>query len=402
MDALALIHPTWRSLGEKGVTRIIQPMSAWIEKQRYLIDYTVASLARRKAKSLGLLMVYTLLIFLLASVMLFSHALQREAGLLLSDAPELVVQRMVAGRHALIPADYLERLGRIRGVREMRGRLWGYHYDPAAGANYTLMVPDDEAPTSGTIAIGEGVARVRGAGVGDVLSFRAHDGRLASFTIARLLTDDSALLTSDLVLLHEADYRDFFGIAAGRYTDLALHVANPREVRKVAEKVALKLPDSRPILRAEILRTYQSLLDWREGMVLLLLGGSILAFAILAWEKASGLSAGERREIGILKAVGWETSDVIKMKFWEGALLSSSAFLIGYSAAYWHVFEYSAALFAPALKGWAVLYPDFTPLPRVEGTQVATLLFFSVLPYTAATLIPIWRSAAGDPDQVMR
>jgi hypothetical protein len=45
---------------------------------------------------------------------------------------------------------------------------------------------------------------------------------------------------------------------------------------------------------------------------------AILAFAILAWEKASGLSADEKREIGILKAIGWETGDVLKMKFWEG------------------------------------------------------------------------------------
>ena len=78
------------------------------------------------------------------------------------------------------------------------------------------------------------------------------------------------------------------------------------------------------------------------------------------------------------------------------------AFLLGYLAAYAHVFLADAALFAPVLKGWAVLYPRFSLIPTVDGLQVATLFFFTVFPYTVATLVPIWRAATTDPDAVMR
>ena len=54
----------------------------------------------------------------------------------------------------------------------------------------------------------------------------------------------------------------------------------------------------------------------------MVLSGALFAFIILAWDKATGLSAEEKREIGILKAVGWETSDILLMKFWEGAAVS--------------------------------------------------------------------------------
>jgi hypothetical protein len=67
-----------------------------------------------------------------------------------------------------------------------------------------------------------------------------------------------------------------------------------------------------------------------------------------------------------------------------------------------HVFYLSAGLFEPVLKGWAVLYPDFRPVPFVDPLQVATLFFFTVLPYVAATIVPIWRAAMTDPDSVMR
>jgi len=377
-------------------------VSGWLRRQRYLIDYSLAALARRPGKQIGLVLVYALVVFLLASVMLFTQSLRREAALVLANSPEVILQRLVAGRHDLMPADYVDRIGRIRGVSGKHGRLWGYFYDPAVRANYTLMVPRDRALASGEVQIGSGIARTRGLGIGDYLSLRSSSGEPHSFKVTGLLEQGTELVSADLMLLSEGDFRHFFGVPEDRFTDIVLEVRNPREVRKVAEKLALALPDTRPILREEILRTYDAVFGWRQGVVFVLLTGAVLAFMIFAWDRASGLSAEERREIGILKAVGWETGDVIRMKLWEGAVLSLSAFLTGYLLAYLHVFYLDAALFEPVLKGWAVLYPKFQPAPFVDGLQVATLLFFTVFPYTTATIVPIWRAAITDPDTVMR
>ncbi len=377
-------------------------MKTALRRQGYLIDFTLASLLRRPGKNLGLLLVYALIVFLLASVMLLAQALRSEAQLVLADSPEIILQRMLAGRHHLIPGDYLESVKPIRGVVGAHGRLWGYFYDPAVQANYTLMVPRNRALDNDQIIIGAGIARTRGLGIGDFLSLHAADGRPFVFRVAETMQARSELISADLILLSEASFRSFFNMPEGHYTDLVLRVRNPRELRKIAEKLILELPDTRPILRDEILGTYQSVFSWRQGMIFVLLAGSVFAFAIFAWDKASGLSAEERREIGILKAIGWETGEIIHMKFWEGAILSLSAFLLGYLAAYLHVFYTSAALFEPVLQGWSVLYPEFRPLPSIDGLQLATLMFFSVFPYIVATIIPIWRAAITDPDRVMR
>ncbi len=377
-------------------------MRHWIARQRYLIDFTLASLARRKTKNLGLVFVFSLLVFALASVTLLTSALRQEAARVLAHSPEVLLQRMVAGRHDLIPPGYRERIGRVRGVQQIEPRLWGYYYDPVVKANYTFQVDPQRPRSAGKIAVGAGLARYRGVQAGNVLSFRSYSGKLFTFTVDEVMPPESELIGADLVLLGEADFRAFFDYPDGHYTDIALSVANPQEVRTVATKLAAALPDSRPILRDEVLRTYQSIFDWREGIALALLSAAILAFSILAWDKASGLSAEEKREIGILKAIGWETGDVIRMKLWEGLLVSLAAFLIGYLAAYVHVFHFSAGLFAPVLKGWAVLYPQFTLVPAIDGLQIGTLFFFTVFPYAVAVLVPIWRAATTDPDVVMR
>jgi ABC-type lipoprotein release transport system permease subunit len=185
-------------------------------------------------------------------------------------------------------------------------------------------------------------------------------------------------------------------------TDLVVRVANPRELQTIALKIAERLPDTRIILRDEMLRTYDAVFSWRGGILAILLFGVVLAFVIVSWDKASGLSQEERREIGVLKAVGWETSDVILMKFWEGAVVSLSAYFTGVLLAYIHVFFFSARLFAPVLKGWAVLYPQFRLIPFIDASQLTALFFLTVVPYAVATIIPSWRASVTDPDAVMK
>ena len=377
-------------------------MTTWIEKQRHIIDFTLSSLYRRPTKNLSLLVVYTALVFILASLMFLTHALKREAGLVLADGPDMVVQRMVAGRHDLIPAGYRAELEKVRGVSDVRGRLWGYYYDPVFASNYTVIVPAEFKHPAGSIAIGAGVARARVVRQDEVLPFRAYDGTPRVFTVAEVLSPASELVAADLVLMGEKDFRQFFDFPRDRFTDLVLTVPNSRELDTVAAKIVRSLPDTRAITRREVLRTYDAVFSWRSGLIVVVLAGAVLAFVILAWDRASGLSAEERREIGILKAVGWETADVLVMKFWEGIVISLTAFLAGLALAYVHVFFTWASLFEPVLKGWSTLYPQFRLVPFVDAAQVATLFFLTVVPYTAATIIPSWRAATIDPDAVMR
>lgn len=374
----------------------------WFERQRNIIDFTLSSLSRRKSKNIALVLVYAFLVFLLASVMFFTHALRREASLVLQGAPEMIVQRMSAGRHEMAPRRYTDALRDIRGVSNVRGRLWGYYFDPFSGANYTLMVPASFSHGEGDIVIGQGIARTRLVSPGDVLPFQRYDGTPAILTVREVLPAASELVSSDLIMLSEAEFRRFFGIAPGLYTDIVMTVRNAKEVATIAGKVQKLLPDTRPIMKSEILRTYNTIFDWRSGLIVVVLSAAVLAFIIFAWDKASGLSAEEKKEIGILKAIGWETGDILLMKFWEGAVVSLTAFLAGILFAYLHVFFTPVVLFEPVLKGWSTLYPSFRLVPFIDPYQVATLFFLTVVPYTVATIVPSWRAATIDPDSVMR
>ncbi|MCO6428635.1 hypothetical protein, partial [Nitrosomonas communis] len=306
-------------------------MNVWLEKQRYIIDFTISALLRRKVKNIGLLALYTLIVFILASTMFFTHSIKKEASLILQGSPEIVVQKIVAGRHDLFPLEQLDEIKSIRGVAHVEGRLWGYYYDSLVSANYTIMVPPtgDEHAASvgkstfvesendelhahdsikplftydgatlepGTLIIGSGIARMRNIGQGDFMPFMAFDGQIMHLKIVSTLSSESELVSADLMLITEQDFRKLFGIKQNFVTDVVATVRNPVEMSMVASKIKKRLHGSRPIIRDEILRTYDSIFNWRGGMMIVIFSAAVLAFVIFAWDKASGLSAGERRE----------------------------------------------------------------------------------------------------------
>ncbi|MDD2899249.1 MAG: FtsX-like permease family protein [Desulfuromonadaceae bacterium] len=377
-------------------------MKRSIERHLNILEFTLASLSRRLMKNLSLLTIYLLVVFMLASLLFFVTALKREAATILEDAPDMVVQRLMAGRQDLVPDSYVAGIASIRGVTAVRSRLWGYYFDGLTGANYTVIAEENPAAEPESASVGAGVARSRNLAVGDLLPLISYDKSPVMLEIKSIFPASSDLIAADLIVVSPDEFRRLFNFPAGQATDLAITVGNPKELPTIASKIVTLFPDSRPILKSEIQRTYKSVFDWRGGVTLVVLTSSLLSFIIFAWDKATGLSAEERKEIGILKSIGWETSDVLLLKFWEGMAVSLTAFLLGTVFAYIHVFFLSAPLFAQALKGWSVIYPDFKLIPVVNAYQLSILFFLTVVPYTTATVIPCWRAATIEPDAAMR
>jgi lipoprotein-releasing system permease protein len=384
-----------------------------VERHKKILEYTLSSLFRKRYKNLAIIAVFSLVVAVISSLLLLTHSLKTEALKVLDGSPALIVQKMSGGRHDLIPTEYMRRIEKIPGVGTVVPRYWGYYYDYRSKGNLTIIGIDSDlqglkflegrTPRGpGECAIGRGVSDAWRAGGGKKLYFIDSRGDAMSSQVVGIFASESAMLTNDLVLLTKGEVMRLFGMPKGMATDLVAVVYNESEVSNIARKIKQLFPDTRPITKSEIIRTYDTVFNWRSGMILTMFFGAVLAFCILAWDKATGLSADEKQEIGILKAIGWETSDILELKFWEGIVISLLSFLSGLMLAYAHVYFFGAFLLAPALKGWSVLFPPFRLMPYLDLYQVMVLLFLTVVPYVASTIIPSWKAAITDPDIVMR
>ena len=129
----------------------------------------------------------------------------------------MTVQRLVAGRQDLIPTRYIDSIRQIRGVQSVAPRLWGYYYDALSGANFTLMVNTELKDRPGEIIIGNGVAWRSEAGKekqsirkNDIIPFKTYDGSVLTLKVKGILPFASELVTADLILVSETDFRKIF------------------------------------------------------------------------------------------------------------------------------------------------------------------------------------------------
>ena len=385
-----------------------------------LIRFALGSSRRRAGRTVSLGVALALVTFAFSAVLFLAEALRREFHVGAAALPDLTVQRLAAGRPALIPEDWSAKLSGLAGVTTVEPRVWGYYFVPALAGNFTVAGVDTSAEgrlanapvaigqgrfpapgASGEVVMGEALAAFLGLVVDDVIELPA--GPVSKrLQIVGLFHSRIALWTADVILMSTADAREFLQVPPGLATDLAVGLSTPDEAVVAARKIAALLPEARILDRQLMNRAYDLTFDTRGGILGAMLLPALVAFLVLAWDRLTGVGPGERREIGALKAMGWQTSEVLSARLWENAAIGLHAALAGIVAAYVFVFHAQAPGLAQVLFGWSSLYPAFQPAPAVTGSQVLLLTSLVVLPFVAAGLVPAWRAATRDPLALLR
>ncbi len=388
-----------------------------MKRARALLSYALGALSRRRGRNAAIVVGLAVVTATFATVLFASEGLRAIQQEFARAAPALTVQRLVAGRPALVPVSELSRMSAHPSVRSARARVWGYLYLSALEGNVTVVAIDDastlgldglDAIADGEAILGPGVARSLGLRTGDRVAMAtepAGDDGIPTprfLTVRAVIASDEALLANDLVLTTEDDARRLLGVPPGQAVDVALDVFPPEESSVVSASITRELGDVRVIDRETLARTFELTNDTRAGLLSATLLPALIAFLLLAWERLSGLSAEERREIGVLKAVGWSTADVLSARMTETGLVALAGTTLGLVLAYVHAFVLGAPLLVPALLGWSNLRPSLVISPATDPMELVALVAAVVVPFVGIAVVPSWRAAMIDPDRAMR
>jgi lipoprotein-releasing system permease protein len=392
--------------------------STW-NRARSLSAYAIGSLGRRRAKNLALGGGLAFAVALVGAVLFLSDALRAEADRASSVMPDVTVERLVAGRPSSIPAAAASKVKDFPSVRAVVPRVWGYLFLAGIEGNVTIVGTSagapalslahgdlkagrDLVPGAHEMIAGTGLASALGIELGDQLGLPSPNPDAPPLKLVGTFASSVDLYTSDVVLCDDADARSLLGLADGEATDLAVWATNPNESHVIATKIASALPGSRVIEKSLLGRLYALTYGRRAGLVLAAAIPALLALLVLAWDRASGLGPEEKREIAVLKAVGWSTSDVLTSKLLEALFVSILAATAGLAMAYVWVFPLEAPGLRATLAGWSVLYPAARLTPVVDLAELLSLALAIVAPFVGLSIVPAWRAATMDPMEAMR
>ena len=384
-----------------------------------LLAHAARAIARRKGKAMALGGGLMFAVMLVAAVLFLADALRNEAERAWAAMPDVVVQRLIGGRPAVFPLADLHELDGIDSVQSVMPRTWGYTFVPSLQGNVTILgTPPEIRPLSlseGELATGRdlvpgrhemvagaGLARFLGLDLGDELGLPSPNPDAPTLRLVGTFSSSVELYTSDVVLCDESDARALLGLGPQEATDVGVTAINPAEAHVIAKTILDRLPGTRVIERSLIGRIYERAYSRRAGLVLAASIPALLAFLVLAWDRANGVGPDEKREIAILKAVGWSTADVLWAKLAEALLVSLVATSLGLTLGYVWVFTLGAPGLRAAIAGWSVLYPRSALTPAVDPGQIFGMLVSVVGPFVTLSIVPAWRAAITDPMETLR
>lgn len=384
----------------------------------YFIEYALNSILCDKYKNFFITSVFSILIFLLASIFFVAHSIKYELNSTLANLPQIIVQNIKGGRTELIDKKYVDKILSINGVSDAVDRVWGYYYFEKAGVNFTLVGIDEfDAKYTDTLSkIAQNFqfdsdSMLIGQGVGNILdknyykeyfNFIKPNGTIKRVNISGMFSGATDLESNDMIVLQDDTLREIFDIPSNKATDIVVHVTNKEEIATVAIKIKELLPSARIITNEDIKVGYEKIFDYKSGVFLVVFIISFFTFFIIIYDRMSGLSSEQKKEVGILKAVGWSISDILKEKFYEGFILSIFSYLFGVTLSLFYIYILNAPLLKNLFIGYSELKPDFS-LPFVFDIQTFMLLFLLSVPiYIASIIIPSWKIATLDADEVMR
>ncbi len=354
-----------------------------------------------------------------------SRGIQRQAEDSVRFGADLYVTGSQLGRLIPLPVSAADRIRAVEGVVKVVPRVVSGVVLGAERVNAVIVgLPSDELKSSVTcvegrlfgadssheIVVGTELARRLNLKVGDQIPpfYRSSEGERISMVVG-LFKSDVSLWQSSLVFTSFKTASNYFD-QRGMATDLLVYCRPGYQARiqaAIVRTVSIPYPSGgnlrlKVVPREELESILPKGLLHREGIFNL---HFVLAFAvgipILLVTSGFGLSE-RRREIGILKAIGWQTDEILLRSLVESLLLSLAGASISILLAFIWLKLFNGYWIASIFLTGVDAAPSFrvpsqmTPVPALLAFLLSFVLVMS------GTLYSTWRAATAEPMEAMR
>ena len=375
-----------------------------------------------KSKHLAIFFISILIVFLSSSILFISNTLKKEIFTTLENQSDFVIQKINSGKSQYTPISWIEDFKEISGVKNIQQRVYGQYYFMPENVYFTIVGIDlfeegssknikellevlniSEFLQSDSMIIGNGIKKLFDKyKYIDSYDFKLFNNDLKEIKIFKDLPQKANLVANDLIIMDINLAKEILNIKEDEATDIVLNVPNNLERANVKDQLILKHSNTRILQKENLKKEYENMFNYKGGIFLILFIVVILTFTLILYQRYSMISLGDKKEIGILKAVGWSIKDILKLKIMENFIVAFMAFIIGIILSYIFVFILNAPILKNVFIGSQNLQNDFIFNANIQIDSLITLFLFFMIPFLSAVLIPVWKVAIIDSTQSMK
>ncbi len=375
-----------------------------------------------KSKHLAIFFISILIVFLSSSILFISNTLKKEIFTTLENQSDFVIQKINSGKSQYTPISWIEDFKEISGVKDVQQRVYGQYYFMPEDVYFTIVGIDlfeegssknikellevlniSEFLQSDSMIIGNGIKKLFDKyKYINSYDFKLFNNDLKEIKIFKDLPQKANLVANDLIIMDINLAKEILNIKEDEATDIVLNVPNNLERANVKDQLILKHSNTRILQKENLKKEYENMFNYKGGIFLILFIIVILTFTLILYQRYSMISLGDKKEIGILKAVGWSIKDILKLKIMENFIVAFMAFIIGIILSYIFVFILNAPILKNVFIGSQNLQNDFIFNANIQIDSLITLFLFFMIPFLSAVLIPVWKVAIIDSTQSMK
>ncbi|MDN5059802.1 ABC transporter permease [Aliarcobacter butzleri] len=391
-------------------------------KNSVFFNFIFLLLVKHKSKHFAIFLISIFIVFLTSSILFIKNSLQKEISQALENQSDFIIQKTIANKIKDIDTSLIDKFYEINGVSKVTQRVYGQYYFMPENVYFTIIGIDFFEETTNqdlkellnflniskflekdSMIIGNGVKKVLDKyAYFDSYDFKLENENSKNIKIFKDLPKEANLIANDLIIMDINIAKKILNIKPDFATDIVLDVPNPLERQNVKEQILLKESNIRILQKDELKKEYENMFNYKGGIFLILFIVVIFTFILVLYQRYSMISSNDKREIGILKAVGWSIKDIIKLKIIENFIVAFMAFIIGVIFAYIFVFILQAPILKNIFIGFSNIKNDFILNQNIKISNLITLFLFFMVPFLSAVLIPVWKIAVIDATKSMK
>ena len=391
-------------------------------KNSVFFNFLFLLLLKHKSKHIAIFIISILIVFLISSVLFISNSLKKEAFSTLENQSDFVIQKINSGKILDTPISWIEDFSSINGIKNTQQRVYGQYYFMPENVYFTIVGLDlfeentnknlkellkilniSDFLQKNSMIIGNGIKKIFDKyHYFDSYDFKLSNNKLTTVKIFKDLPPEANLVANDLIIMDINLAKRILNINEEDSTDIVLNVPNNLERQNIKEQLILKHSNIRILQKESLKKEYENMFNYKGGIFLVLFIVVIFTFILILYQRYSMISSNDKKEIGILKAVGWSIKDIIKLKIIENFIVGFMAFIIGIIISYIFVFILNAPILKNIFIGFSNIQNDFILNPNIDFTIIVTLFLFFIIPFLSAILIPVWKISIIDANESMK